>query len=360
MRSTALAAFIAVAFGAVPAWAEVFEVRLQVTFDTFDGGPVFGESGPTPVDTTFLLDTDAAPVVVQPAGTGAWTFPLYGYDISAISDLSVTFGTKTWDTSHVLVRNAIVGFDAHVWFDAPVADGATPEIWLYLADGADSFSFGGASCIPCVLLDQARVSQDIVNDARGAPLDVTIRLMGACPAAPAPDCVAAERASLKLSEKKPGGEKMSAVLKKFDDPTGQSDLGDPVDGTTAYAVCLYDEAGALVLDLEVDRAGAACGTKACWKAKGTKGFGYKDSEAASDGVKKLSAKSGPIGKGKLQVSAGNKVSKGQTAFPTGATTALEGALGATLQVLISDALCYGAPLSSVKKADRTEFKAKTP
>jgi len=83
-------------------------------------------------------------------------------------------------------------------------------------------------------------------------------------------------------------------------------------------------------------------------------------DAASGGVKKLVAASGPIGKGKLRLSAGNKASKGQTSLPTGAAVALEGTAAATVQVFTTDALCYGASLGTVKKADGTQFKAKAP
>lgn len=185
---------------------------------------------------------------------------------------------------------------------------------------------------------------------------------GPCPAAPAGSCVSAEKASFKLSEKKAGNERLSVKLRKLTEPTGPSDFGDPTTGTSRWAVCLYDETDAEVLALEVDRAGQTCGTKQkpCWKAKGTKGYAFKDPEAAADGVKKISATSGPLGKGSLSVQAGNKAKKGQTGLPTGTAAALQVAAGATLQVIISDALCYEASLGNVQKSDGVQFKARTP
>jgi len=118
-------------------------------------------------------------------------------------------------------------------------------------------------------------------------------------------------------------------------------------------------AGTLVGALSVDRAADTCGSKSCWKA-GKAGFTYKDKEAASSGVKKISTKAGDSGKGKVKVQAGNKAKKNQTELPAGLTAALEGRPSATVQVVASGASCTGATLTTVKKADATQFKAKTP
>ena len=65
--------------------------------------------------------------------------------------------------------------------------------------------------------------------------------------------------------------------------TRQNDFGDPVTGSTAYEVCVYDAADVLVTRLWVDEAQGTCGNKPCWKA-GKNGFKYKDKEAAAGGV----------------------------------------------------------------------------
>lgn len=183
-----------------------------------------------------------------------------------------------------------------------------------------------------------------------------------CSSVPAVGCVAAAKASLSVVEKKPGSEKLKAKLKGFDGPTQPGDLGDPVSGATRYDLCLYDATQQLAGELSVDRAGQLCGPKQkpCWKAKGDKGYVYKDPEASASGVKKIAAISGPEGKGKLQVQAGNKVKKGQTGMPTGIAGALQGATGATLQVLATDGLCFEATLGNVRSADGVQFKAKKP
>jgi hypothetical protein len=89
-----------------------------------------------------------------------------------------------------------------------------------------------------------------------------------CAAGPRAACVGADKAKVLIKEKKVGRERVKVALQKLAAPMTQSDFGDPVSGTTAYAVCLYDEAEQLVADLRVDRTGETCGTKPCWRALG--------------------------------------------------------------------------------------------
>jgi hypothetical protein len=139
-------------------------------------------------------------------------------------------------------------------------------------------------------------------------------------------------------------------------------LGNPATGSTRYDLCLYDPEEALVRGLTVDEAGEACGPndKPCWKDKGGKGWAYKDPDADASGVRKITATSGPAGKGTLQVQAGNNTAKGQDEMPVGIAAMLEAASSATVQVRTSDGLCYGALLSTVKTADGVVFQGKAP
>ena len=183
----------------------------------------------------------------------------------------------------------------------------------------------------------------------------------ACAPAPVAGCLVAAKASLSISEKKTGNEKLKAKLGGFEGATGQGDLGDPLAGATRYHLCVYDEGGALAAELSVDRAGQTCGPKQkpCWKDKGGKGWLYQDPATEASGTKKLVLGSGPIGKGKALWQAANKAKKGQAAMPTGIAAALAGADSATLQLVTSDAACFEAGLT-VKKADGVLFKAKAP
>ena len=195
------------------------------------------------------------------------------------------------------------------------------------------------------------------NTADGDGCLGNCNLVSFCNPNPEGACAVAGKAKLKIKEKKAGKEKLSATLKKLGDATTAGDFGDPVSGTTGYELCLYDAEGALVANLPVDRAGDTCSGKPCWKAA-RKGPKYKDKEAAASGVKKLVGKSGPAGKGKLKLSAGNQANKGRTSLPTGLAGALAGATQVTMQVVTTDARCYEATLTNVKKNDATQFKAK--
>jgi cysteine-rich repeat protein len=181
-----------------------------------------------------------------------------------------------------------------------------------------------------------------------------------CLPAPDPVCNDASKASLSVSEKKPGKEKLKASLKKFADATTQADFGDPVGGSTVFELCVFAEGGNRVAALQVDEAGETCGPKdkPCWKAKKTKGYSYKDPDADGDGVRKISAASGASGKGKVQVQAGNNEKKGQDHLPTGIAAALSGDTSASIEVRTSNGSCFGGTLSVVKKNDSTRFKAK--
>ena len=183
-----------------------------------------------------------------------------------------------------------------------------------------------------------------------------------CPAAPAPDCIAAARASLSVNEAKAGKEKLTAKLSSFAEATAQADFGDPVGGSTRFDLCLYDAAGDLVAGLAVERAGALCGPKQkpCWKAHKTSGYAYADPLGSAAGVRKLSAAGGEAGKGKLALQASNAAKKGQTALPLGIASALAGAGSAALQLHASGAECFSAALGSVSRADGAQFKAKAP
>ena len=184
----------------------------------------------------------------------------------------------------------------------------------------------------------------------------------ACSAAPLATCIAPSKASLLVKESVAGKEQWKLALDKFVSPVAQNQFGDPVTGSTVYRVCLYNDASTLVGTLEVNRAGQDCGTpsKPCWKAASTKGYKYKDKSAAADGMLGITGTGGAALKGKLSVKAANKAAAGHTSLPTGIAAQLLNDAAATVQVVTSDASCFGVTLSNVKKADGSVFLATTP
>jgi hypothetical protein len=180
-----------------------------------------------------------------------------------------------------------------------------------------------------------------------------------CGSGPALGCISPGKGTLLVNEKSAGNEKLKVTLSKLASATTQGSFGDPVAGTTSWAVCIYDQGGALQGEMQVDEAGDLCDGKPCWKAVSTKGYKYGDKLAAADGITKLQGIGGDAGKGKVQAKGQNKASKGLTALPTGIAAALASDTQATVQILTSDAACFGATLTDVKIADGLQFKANT-
>lgn len=181
--------------------------------------------------------------------------------------------------------------------------------------------------------------------------------MSLCGTAPDPLCLVATKAQLQSNEKPAGKERLKLKWKKVTSATTRPDFGDPVGGSTVAVACIFDDAGTLVADLVVDRAGDTCLTKPCWKTTGTAGLAYKDKAAAADGIVKLSYGGGAAGKGKAAVQGKNNAAKGLTSLPTGLATALGGNTTPTIELVTSDGLCIGAKMNTIAKDTGLQYKA---
>ena len=184
----------------------------------------------------------------------------------------------------------------------------------------------------------------------------TTTLPFACGAAPASGCVATGKGKLLVDERAAGKEKLKVSLTKLVPAVTQSEFGNPASGTTSYKVCVYDGANALRGEYTVARAAQSCGTKPCWSAIKTTGYKYGDKAGAASGIVGITANGGLAGKGKVVVSGNNKTST----LPTGVAPLLQNQSSATVQVVTSDASCFGVGLTTVKKADGTIFSAGGP
>lgn len=182
-----------------------------------------------------------------------------------------------------------------------------------------------------------------------------------CPPAPLAGCVQVPSARLTFKGRAAGREKLALSMKRFAEATGQADFGDPVAGDTRYEVCLYGAGGDLAGGLGVARAGDSCGPKQrpCWKEKG-EGWLYKNPDASPSGVRALALASGPAGKGRVALKAANSAKKLQTALPASIGPALAGETAVKVQVSASDARCFEADLTTIKKAESTLFKGSAP
>jgi hypothetical protein len=177
-----------------------------------------------------------------------------------------------------------------------------------------------------------------------------------CASGPVGGCIAPGKAILVVNEKKAGKEKLKLVLKKLQTTVAPGQFGNPVSGSTAYKVCIYDGADQLSGEYNVAQAGAICGDLSCWSTVSGKGYKYRDKSAATDGILKINLFGGDPGKGKVMFVGKNSAST----MPTGIAAALQDETSATVQVLTSDASCFGVTLPQVKKADGALFKALGP
>ena len=177
-----------------------------------------------------------------------------------------------------------------------------------------------------------------------------------CANTPVGGCVAAEKAVLLVNEKNAGKEKVKTTLKGLQTAVAQSQFGNPVSGSTAYRLCIYDAANQLSGGYVVVRAGDTCSGDPCWATVSGKGYKYQDKSTTADGIAKINLHGGAAGKGKISFMGSN----GAATLPTGVAAALQNQASATVQVVSSDASCFGVTLTGVKKADGTMFKAVAP
>jgi hypothetical protein len=179
----------------------------------------------------------------------------------------------------------------------------------------------------------------------------------ACAATPASGCLAPGKSLLLLKDKSPSGPSAGdkLVWKWLKGPALlQADFGDPVNGSTAFRLCIYDSAG-LVSQLNVT-AGGTCGSNPCWKALGTKGFKFKDAALASDGLLTIIMKGGAAGKSKAIV----KAKDGNLPIPG---LALDASTAVTVQLLRNDAAspCWeGVYPGPATVNSTTKYKDKVP
>jgi hypothetical protein len=177
-----------------------------------------------------------------------------------------------------------------------------------------------------------------------------------CGPVPAVDCVASGKGVLLVSEKRTGKGKFQLSLSKLRTAVTASEFGNPVTGRTSYKVCIYDGANQLKGVYTVARAGGLCGRLSCWSTMSDRGYEYTDKSTAADGILKIKLSGGRLGKGNVQIIGKNTAST----LPRGIAASLQSESGATVQVLTSDASCFGTALTRVKKANGLMFSAVGP
>jgi hypothetical protein len=187
----------------------------------------------------------------------------------------------------------------------------------------------------------------------GVPTPTPTVTPSGCPASPDGACLSGFTSGLVLVQEIPGREKLLVKMNAGPAFAPQTDLGNPLTGSTVYSLCIYNNTGGLVGHLSVDRAGEFCSGNPCWRALGNTGLKYKDPTFVADGVSLILLKGGTAGKSKALI-------KGSGSnLPPGITAELQNVAGATVQLRGSDALhCLSLTVGNIKKQDSANFKAK--
>jgi hypothetical protein len=185
-------------------------------------------------------------------------------------------------------------------------------------------------------------------------------LVVGCPTAPQPACQTGAKVQILVNEKSFGKEQIKVKVDKLVPNLPLAFFGDPLAGTTGYAVCLYSATNTLVAALRVNRPHDQCGTQPCWKVVGGIGYKYGDKVLAADGVLQLLFRSGPAGTGKVIAKAKRNLAKGLTALPIGVAPNLVGNRRATVQLMTSNAGCITGTATHVSEASPALFKATSP
>lgn len=302
-------------------------------------------------EVAFTVDGGSGPfAIIQPTGNTAW---------SSNETATVVWDVADTDLPPVSCSEVNITFstDGGATFPTTLA-AATPNDGSEVVAVPNLTTSAARLRIECCPDPEPAPSACFFSVSEGGDFSVLIPVPAVCAASPAPGCLEAESASLKYSEKAAGKEKMKIQWKKISTTTVIEDFGNPVSGLTQIAACIYDDSDTLVEDFIIARAGDTCSGKPCWKAKSTKGYSFKDKEASTKGISKISLSSGDAGRGKADISGKNNAAKGQTLLPTGVAAALNLNIAPTIQIIAGDGECVEATLTRVTKDDGVQYQAK--
>lgn len=250
---------------------------------------------------------------------------------------------------------------------APAGDTiATLAAWGNAVDFNSSTSGDAATRVTLDVVVGANVPTPTATPGSGATPTPSPTASPACPPSADLGCTTGfATGSFLAKDGRPGRERLAARFARGP-ALAQTALGNPLapgqGGTgTAYALCIYDHASALRAELEVARAGETCGKQPCWRPIGRapndprgpgKGYRYRDTALAADGVSSLTYRGGTAGRTQLAV-----VGKGPS-LPAGIPAALAATSRITMQLRSSDGLCLSVDLDDIQTQDSTSFKAR--
>jgi hypothetical protein len=88
--------------------------------------------------------------------------------------------------------------------------------------------------------------------------------------------------------------------------TRMADFGDPVDGATEYALCLFSQSAGetrLLMAVDVPAAGICRGVP-CWQTPSTRGLRYNDPEGTAAGITRIALETGTDGSARITIAGG--------------------------------------------------------
>lgn len=343
-----------------------FPAGSPVWFTLGPGSPTLATLGASPADilTTSLgggVITVAAPALVHGLGPGdvidglafdgaTFWFSLApgspGLGAAGPADILSSAGVVALSSVHLGVATGNVdGFDVgdDILFDEDLVNEACdncPDVPNN--DQIDSDGDGtGDACDPCP----------------GDPTDSCV-----CPPTPVAGCTlpsANGRGILVLKDRSPNERDRLRWVWARGGPTSLGALGDPLGGTTTYALCIWDESDAgaskALVHESVVAPGGNCGANPCWKAT-ISGFRYRN-PGATTGIKVLKLKSDAVG----DASSIRVVGKGNALDLAGYPALglpMEKDEKVTVQLLNSDGFCWEASYSASQRNTPGFFKAK--
>lgn len=186
-----------------------------------------------------------------------------------------------------------------------------------------------------------------------------------CPSAPESGCFTSGKSSVSFAadSDNDGRNRFRWKWSKGTAALDQASFGDPLNGTTSYRLCVYDQSAglpALKMEAVVDP-GGTCLTKPCWRAVSDKGWKYTSRDGNGYGINKVLVKGGAAGRPSVQVAgkAGN--------LPVPAPFSVSEYFDQDTQLIVqlhssSPASCWESSygIANTTANDGSSFKAKTP
>jgi hypothetical protein len=186
-----------------------------------------------------------------------------------------------------------------------------------------------------------------------ATTTTTLPPFGQCESVPVTGCITGESASVHYKDNSEDSKDQIKWKLSRGGAVDQSALGDPV-GTSTYSLCFYDETASTAALI----GGVDIAPSNKWVSKAPKGFDYKDTAGASEGVMKAKLKTGAAGKSKAQVRA-----KGMNIpMPTPFGSEFFDQETKVIVQLVNDqnSTCWSTEFTSAKKNTASQFKATLP